>query len=262
MSHRLATPTGEVASPSSVTGVPLGWLGEATVGNGLEVGSVSLKSRTNSFKRDDTTTHLNSLKITTEQSLSFNSWEVPKETKTNSDFDVLETKKSTPNIVNGRNCEIIQIKKPTVTLPEPFVFFSPRPVTELDAAATTWKILEGDALDLSYVSFFEEEKHETLFRNGHELENELLRKGLSKDEKAHKLALQHWLEVIDPRHRYGHNLHFYYDVWSASKSSHPFFYRLDVGDDKDVNLEKHLRSVLQKQCIRYLGLMEREKHMK
>ncbi|MCD7466434.1 mitogen-activated protein kinase [Datura stramonium] len=38
----------------------------------------------------------------------------------------------------------------------------------------------------------------------------LVCKGLSKDGKACKLALQHWLEVIDPRHRYGHNLRFYY----------------------------------------------------
>ena len=59
------------------------------------------------------------------------------ETKNDSGFKVLETKKSTHNTLNGRNCERIQIKKPTVTPPEPFVFFSPRPVTELDAAATT-----------------------------------------------------------------------------------------------------------------------------
>lgn len=63
---------------------------------------------------------------------------------------------------------------------------------------------------------------------------------------------------IDPRHRYGHNLHFYYDVWSASMSAQPFFYWLDVGDGKDVNLEHHPRNVLQKQCIKYLGPMERE----
>ncbi|KAG7583955.1 hypothetical protein ISN44_As08g034530 [Arabidopsis suecica] len=31
-----------------------------------------------------------------------------------------------------------------------------------------------------------------------------------------------------------------------------------TGDGKDINLEKHPRSVLQKQCIRYLGLMARE----
>ncbi|KAH0915351.1 hypothetical protein HID58_029797 [Brassica napus] len=117
------------------------------VSMGLEVGSLSLKikdggltSRTNSFNRDNTT-HQNSRKInrkpTMQRSLSFNSWEVPEETKTDSDVEVFETKKSTPSTLNGRNCERIQIKKPTITPPEPFVFFSPRPVTELDAAATT-----------------------------------------------------------------------------------------------------------------------------
>ncbi|KAL4269786.1 hypothetical protein GQ457_HM000690 [Hibiscus cannabinus] len=63
-------------------------------------------------------------------------------------------------------------------------------------------------------------------------------KGFAKDEKAQKLALQHWLEAIDPRHRYGHNLHLYYDVWFSSESSQPFFYWLAVGDGKEVNLEK------------------------
>lgn len=29
---------------------------------------------------------------------------------------------------------------------------------------------------------------------------------------------------IDPRHRYGHNLHFYYDIWFESESVQPFFY--------------------------------------
>ncbi|CAF2068175.1 IQ domain-containing protein IQM1 [Brassica napus] len=239
---------------------------------GLEVGSFSrLTSRTSSFKNP-----------TMERSLSFNSWEIPKETKTDSGF---ETKKSTPNALHGRNCESLQIKKPTVTPPEPFVFFSPRPVTELDAAATTlqkvyksyrtrrnladcavlveelwWKTLDGATLDLSSVSFFKEEKHEPAASKWTRARKRAAKvgKGLSKDEKAQKLALQHWLEAIDPRHRYGHNLHFYYDVWSASKSSQPFFYWLDIGDGKDVNLEKHPRSVLQKQCITYLGPMERE----
>jgi len=49
-------------------------------------------------------------------------------------------------------------------------------------------------------------------------------KGLLKDENAQKLALQHWLEAIDPRHRYGHNLHCYYDCWLHSESKQPFFY--------------------------------------
>ncbi|WVY99904.1 hypothetical protein V8G54_025974 [Vigna mungo] len=83
-------------------------------------------------------------------------------------------------------------------------------------------------------------------------------KGLSKDDKAQKFALRHWLEAIDPRHRYGHNLHFYYEVWFRSLSYQPFFYWLDVGDGKKVELKACPRRDLQDQCIKYLGPKERE----
>ncbi|CAN8284356.1 unnamed protein product [Cochlearia groenlandica] len=260
----------------------------------LEIRSFSFKlkdrgvltSRSNSFK-----TLESSPKTSMERSLSFNSWEIQTEVKTEEpmnkeDDEILVMKKPTRNSLNGRTCERIQITKPTITLPpKPFVFFSPRPVAELDAAATTlqkvyksyrtrrnladcavvveelwWKTLDAAALNLSSVSFFEEEKHETAVSKWARARTRAAKvgKGLSKDEKAQKLALQHWLEAIDPRHRYGHNLHFYYDVWSASMSAQPFFYWLDIGDGKDVNLENHPRSVLQKQCIKYLGPMERE----
>ncbi|KAL8533154.1 hypothetical protein ACS0TY_009415 [Phlomoides rotata] len=85
-------------------------------------------------------------------------------------------------------------------------------------------------------------------------------KGLSKDEKAKKLALQHWLEAIDPCHRYGHNLHLYYDIWFKSESAQPFFYWLDVGDGKEVNVDKCLRTSLHRQCITYLGPKERRSY--
>lgn len=29
---------------------------------------------------------------------------------------------------------------------------------------------------------------------------------------------------IDPRHRYGHNLHFYYEEWRKTDAGQPFFY--------------------------------------
>ncbi|KAL0322133.1 UNVERIFIED_CONTAM: IQ domain-containing protein IQM3 [Sesamum calycinum] len=57
-------------------------------------------------------------------------------------------------------------------------------------------------------------------------------KGLVEDAKAQKLAFQHWIEAIDPRHRYGHNLHIYFDEWCRSHTDQPFFYWLDVGDGK------------------------------
>eukprot|EP00252_Welwitschia_mirabilis_P025903 TRINITY_DN8264_c0_g1_i1.p1 TRINITY_DN8264_c0_g1~~TRINITY_DN8264_c0_g1_i1.p1 ORF type:complete len:497 (+),score=82.93 TRINITY_DN8264_c0_g1_i1:174-1664(+) len=86
-------------------------------------------------------------------------------------------------------------------------------------------------------------------------------RGLSKDENASHLVLQHWLEAIDPRHRYGHNLHFYYDVWFDSGTNEPFFYWLDIGEGKKLDLQEHCpRSKLQEETIKYLGPKEREQY--
>ncbi|GLT27015.1 hypothetical protein SLA2020_020450 [Shorea laevis] len=43
----------------------------------------------------------------------------------------------------------------------------------------------------------------------------------------------------------------------AAKSQEPFFYWLDTGEGKEVNLEACPRLKLQQQCIKYLGPMER-----
>ncbi|KAL6878293.1 hypothetical protein ACP4OV_012463 [Aristida adscensionis] len=84
-------------------------------------------------------------------------------------------------------------------------------------------------------------------------------KGLVQDENAQLLALQHWLEAIDPRHRYGHNLHFYYDCWKNSETKEHFFYWLDLGEGRGINLEdKCPRAKLLSECIKYLGPKERE----
>ncbi|XP_050123758.1 IQ domain-containing protein IQM5-like, partial [Malus sylvestris] len=64
---------------------------------------------------------------------------------------------------------------------------------------------------------------------------------------------------IDPRHRYGHNLHYYYVHWlHTCSSTQPFFYWLDVGDGKDVDLKQCPRDLLRRECIVYLGSKERE----
>jgi hypothetical protein len=78
-------------------------------------------------------------------------------------------------------------------------------------------------------------------------------KGLSIVDKAQKLAFQHWIEAIDPRHRYGHNLHKYYEEWCKADAGQPFFYWLDVGGGIDLDLNECPRSKLKQQCIRYLG---------
>ncbi|OMO68732.1 putative calmodulin binding protein [Corchorus olitorius] len=123
-----------------------------------------------------------------------------------------------------------------------------------------WKLLDFAELKRSSISFFEIEKPESAFSRWCRARTRAAKvgKGLSKDEKARKLALQHWLEAIDPRHRYGHNLQFYYAKWLHCESKQPFFYWLDIGEGKEVNSEKCPRQKLQQQCIKYLGPTERE----
>ncbi|KAL1540938.1 IQ domain-containing protein IQM2-like [Salvia divinorum] len=124
-----------------------------------------------------------------------------------------------------------------------------------------WKVLDFAELKRSSISFFDIEKHETAISRWSRARTRAAKvgKGLSQNSKAQKLALQHWLEAIDPRHRYGHNLHFYYTKWLNSQSKEPFFYWLDIGEGKEVNFtEKCPRSKLQQQCIKYLGPRERE----
>ncbi|CAI9271563.1 unnamed protein product [Lactuca saligna] len=124
-----------------------------------------------------------------------------------------------------------------------------------------WKLLDFAELKRSSISFFNLDKQETVYSRWSRARTRAAKvgKGLSKNSKAQKLALQHWLEAIDPRHRYGHNLHFYYGKWLLSQSKEPFFYWLDIGEGKEINLvDKCPRSKLQQQCIKYLGPIERK----
>ncbi|KAH6773406.1 hypothetical protein C2S51_011810 [Perilla frutescens var. frutescens] len=86
----------------------------------------------------------------------------------------------------------------------------------------------------------------------------LVGKGLSKHDNAKILAAKHWLEAIDPLHRYGRNLNLYHDAWLNSPSSESFFYWLDIGDGKHFDLKECPRAELEEQRVRYLGLKERE----
>ncbi|KAK6141828.1 hypothetical protein DH2020_024434 [Rehmannia glutinosa] len=99
-----------------------------------------------------------------------------------------------------------------------------------------WKLLDFAQLKHSSISFFDLHKHETAVSRWSRARTRAAKvgKGLSKNGKARKLALQHWLEAIDPRHRYGHNLHFYYVKWLNSQSKEPFFYWLDIGEGKEM----------------------------
>ncbi|RCV37060.1 hypothetical protein SETIT_8G032500v2 [Setaria italica] len=129
----------------------------------------------------------------------------------------------------------------------------------LDACPNKWQALNFARLNHSTISFVEPKpKSGASHWNRVSLKASKVGQGLSRDSKALKLASQHWLEAIDPQHRSGHNLHFYYDFWCQSQASQPFFYWLDVGNGKDIDLPECPRTMLKKQCIKYLGPRERE----
>ncbi|CAA2974392.1 UDP-glucuronic acid decarboxylase 2 [Olea europaea subsp. europaea] len=101
-----------------------------------------------------------------------------------------------------------------------------------------WKLFDFAELKRSSISFFDIERPET---------------AVSRWSRARTRAAK-----IDPRHRYGHNLQFYYVCWLQCDSKQPFFCWLDIGEGKEVNLERCPRSKLQHQCIKYLGPTERK----
>ncbi|KAH1104945.1 hypothetical protein GYH30_038313 [Glycine max] len=181
--------------------------------------------------------------------------------------------------------DLFNKRSPTVMSQKQELMFSPTSSAQLDLAALMvqkvyksyrirriladcvvvceelrWKDSVITAFNRRSISNFDSDKSETAISKWARARMMVAKvgKGLSKDDKAQKLALRHWLEAIDPRHRYGHNLHFYYLVWFHSQSYQPFFYWLDVGGGKEVNLEECPRSQLQRQCIKYLGPEERE----
>ncbi|KAI7996930.1 IQ domain-containing protein IQM3 [Camellia lanceoleosa] len=125
-----------------------------------------------------------------------------------------------------------------------------------------WQAIDYARLNRSTISFFNFSKPETAASrwNRIRLNASKVGKGLSKDAKAQKLAFQHWIEAIDPRHRYGHCLHMYYEEWCKTDAGQPFFYWLDIGDGKEVELQDCPRSMLRQLCIKYLGPLEREQY--
>ncbi|KAL0905460.1 hypothetical protein M5K25_023882 [Dendrobium thyrsiflorum] len=122
-----------------------------------------------------------------------------------------------------------------------------------------WRALDFARLNRSTISFFNYKKRETAVSrwNRVSMNASKVGQGLSKDSKAQKLAFQHWIEAIDPRHRYGHNLHMYYEKWCESDAGQPFFYWLDLGEGKNLELRECPRSLLRQQCIKYMGPLER-----
>ncbi|KAJ5172068.1 hypothetical protein N7492_004661 [Penicillium capsulatum] len=71
------------------------------------------------------------------------------------------------------------------------------------------------------------------------------------------MDLQYFLEMVDVKHRHGSNLRAYHALWKDSPSSENFFYWLDHGAGKHLDLPQCPRERLEQDQVRYLSPEER-----
>ncbi|TDZ33243.1 IQ domain-containing protein IQM6 [Colletotrichum spinosum] len=76
-----------------------------------------------------------------------------------------------------------------------------------------------------------------------------------KDSKM--MGLQYFLEMVDLKHRYGSNLRVYHEEWKRSDTNENFFYWLDYGGGKNLEMEACPRDRLEREQVRYLSREER-----
>ncbi|MCJ1402620.1 hypothetical protein MMC11_005840 [Xylographa trunciseda] len=82
-----------------------------------------------------------------------------------------------------------------------------------------------------------------------------------KPWKGKMMDLGYFLELVDLKHRYGANLKVYHTEWKKSPTPENFFYWLDYGEGKEVDLPGLTRATLEKEKVRYLSREERVHYM-
>ncbi|TRX94944.1 hypothetical protein FHL15_004029 [Xylaria flabelliformis] len=78
---------------------------------------------------------------------------------------------------------------------------------------------------------------------------------------ARMMGLQYFLEMVDLKHRYGSNLRTYHEEWKRSDTKENFFYWLDYGEGKNIELATCPRERLDRECVRYLNREERQHYL-
>lgn len=78
---------------------------------------------------------------------------------------------------------------------------------------------------------------------------------------AKMMDVQYFLEMVDDKHRHGSNLRWYHSYWQTSASNENFFYWLDFGDGKDVEIPQCPRAKLEREQVRYLTREERMNYL-
>ncbi|SMQ50964.1 unnamed protein product [Zymoseptoria tritici ST99CH_3D7] len=82
-----------------------------------------------------------------------------------------------------------------------------------------------------------------------------------REKHAKTMGIEYFLEMVDTKHRYGSNLRRYHKEWTAADTKENFFYWLDVGSGKDLDLPDRPRKRLDTEQVRYLSREERKKYL-
>ena len=84
------------------------------------------------------------------------------------------------------------------------------------------------------------------------------RRRRQKEEwKGKMMDLPYFLEMVDLKHRYGSNLRAYHAEWKNADTRENFFYWLDYGEGKNLELQMCSRDRLDQEQVRYLSREER-----
>jgi hypothetical protein len=78
---------------------------------------------------------------------------------------------------------------------------------------------------------------------------------------ARMMGLQYFLEMVDLKHRYGSNLRIYHEEWKKSDTNENFFYWLDCGGGRNIEMDACPRDRLEREQVRYLSREERQYYL-
>ncbi|QDS67923.1 hypothetical protein FKW77_008614 [Venturia effusa] len=84
---------------------------------------------------------------------------------------------------------------------------------------------------------------------------------IEREKTAKMMDLQYFLEMVDTKHRYGSNLRTYHEEWKKADTHENFFYWLDHGAGRHLDLPIVSRERLDKERVRYLSREERQKYL-
>ena len=84
-----------------------------------------------------------------------------------------------------------------------------------------------------------------------------LRQHRKNSWKGKMMDLPYFLEMVDLKHRYGSNLRTYHAEWKKANTHENFFYWLDCGEGRNVDLQLCSRERLEQEQVRYLSREER-----